>query len=71
MCLHEMSGWLVIVIPQDKVLVRQFLEIERGVTMGETKKETYETPQLEQQEDLRDITADPCTYDSPTVCTGG
>jgi hypothetical protein len=25
--------------------------------MEETKKETYETPQLEQQEDLRDITA--------------
>jgi hypothetical protein len=34
--------------------------------MPETKKETYETPQLEQQEDLQDITADYTEYKTDT-----
>jgi hypothetical protein len=32
--------------------------------MSETKKETYDTPQLEQQEDLRDVTAVYTAYEA-------
>jgi len=61
---YKKSGRLAFQISGDKVrgavshlgLLVQ-IQKRKGWTMQETKKETYETPQLEKQEPLPDITA--------------